>query len=308
VSAPCFAQVDPALLAHVDVPAVVPALPVMVLSLVYHSVVPTVCYQLGCDLPRIRTALLLGSALPCLMFIAWSAVILGSVPYDAAAAASASGATFDPLAVLRASGDSFGSTVRLFSLLAVCTSFVGFYYGLTDFFADVLGFDTKGVGSSDGGEQNMAVLEPKVAKKALAVREEEEEEEKGQEEAAAPITALRTPGEKALLGAPTTALRTPGEKALLGALTLLPPLGFAVGDPSIFFSALDNGGTYGVMTLFGILPAAMAWAQRYGEGRDPDTAFAEEALPGGKLTLLAMIAAGAAFVSVETWERIEALT
>jgi hypothetical protein len=122
--------------------------------------------------------------------------------------------------------------------------------------------------------------------------EEEEEEEKEQEEAAAP----------------TTALRTPGEKALLGALTLLPPLGFAVGDPSIFFSALDNGGTYGVMTLFGILPAAMAWAQRYGEGRDPDTAFAEEALPGGKLTLLAMIAAGAAFVSVETWERIEALT
>ena len=129
MSAPCFAQVDPALLAHVDVPAVVPALPVMVLSLVYHSVVPTVCYQLGCDLSRIRTALLLGSALPCLMFIAWSAVILGSVPYDAAAAASASGATFDPLAVLRASGDSFGSTVRFFSLLAVCTSFVGFYYG-----------------------------------------------------------------------------------------------------------------------------------------------------------------------------------
>ena len=168
---------------------------------------------------------------------------------------------------------------------------MGFYYGLTDFFADVLGFDTKGVGSSDGGEQNMAVRVPKVAKKAIAVREEEEEEEE-EEEAAAPATALRTPG----------------EKALLGALTLLPPLGFAVGDPSILFSALDNGGTYGVMTLFGILPAAMAWAQRYGEGRDPDTAFAEEALPGGKLTLLAMIAAGAAFVSVETWERIETLT
>ena len=162
---------------------------------------------------------------------------------------------------------------------------MGFYYGLTDFFADVLGFDTKGVGSSDGGEQNMAVRVPKVAKKAIAVREEEEE-----------------------AAAPATALRTPGEKALLGALTLLPPLGFAVGDPSILFSALDNGGTYGVMTLFGILPAAMAWAQRYGEGRDPDTAFAEEALPGGKLTLLAMIAAGAAFVSVETWERIETLT
>ena len=42
------------------------------------------------------------------MFIAWCAVILGSVPFDAADAAVAAGETFDPLALLRSSGDAFG--------------------------------------------------------------------------------------------------------------------------------------------------------------------------------------------------------
>ena len=50
---------------------------------------PTICYQLGCDLPRIRTAVLAGSALPAALFLAWNAIILGSVPPDAASAAAA---------------------------------------------------------------------------------------------------------------------------------------------------------------------------------------------------------------------------
>ena len=263
-------QVDPALLAHVDVPAVVPAIPVMVLSLVFHNVVPTVCYQLGCDLPRIRTAILAGSAIPTVMFIAWCAVILGSVPFDAADAAAASGTTFDPLALLRSSGNDFGETVRVFSLLAVTTSFVGFYYGLTDFFADLLGYEKS---SSGGGEAS-------------------DGEASDGEEAAADGAASRTLA----------------QKVTLASLTLLPPLGFAVSDPSIFFSALDNAGTYGILTLFGIIPAAMAWVQRYGgDQSDFDSEqVAPDALPGGKLTLGAMIVAAALVVGVETWERVVA--
>ena len=42
---------QPELLAYVDAPEVVVALPVMVLSLVYHNVVPTICYQLGAPQP-----------------------------------------------------------------------------------------------------------------------------------------------------------------------------------------------------------------------------------------------------------------
>ena len=76
---------------HVDAAAVVPAIPIMVLSLVYQNVVPTICFQLGCDLPRIRTSIVVGSLLPTLMFIAWSAVVLGSAverPRDPIAPAS----------------------------------------------------------------------------------------------------------------------------------------------------------------------------------------------------------------------------
>ena len=47
----CCPQVQPELLAYVDAPEVVVALPVMVLSLVYHNVVPTICYQLGAPQP-----------------------------------------------------------------------------------------------------------------------------------------------------------------------------------------------------------------------------------------------------------------
>ena len=257
-------QVDPSLLLHADVPAVLPALPLMVLSLVYHNVVPTVCNQLSCDLPRIRTAIVLGSALPTLMFIAWSAVILGSVPYDAAASAAAAGQVFDPLQVLRASGDAFGGLVRLFSLLAVATSFVGFVYGLTDFFADLFGWEA-------------------VSVAAPATTDEAKADDGGG-------------GGSALL-----------RKAALYACTLLPPLGFALNDPSVFFAALDNAGTYGVLTLFGAFPAAMAWQQRYGPDADADELVAPEALPGGRVSLALIAAAALGVIGVETAERLLAM-
>jgi tyrosine-specific transport protein len=120
------------LLLRADAPAVLPAIPVLVLALVFHNVVPTISYQLGCDMRRVRTAILLGSALPAAMFCAWDAVILGSLPADSAAtaaAAAAAGQTFDPLTALRDLGGGFGDTVRAFSLLAIVTSFIGFCYG-----------------------------------------------------------------------------------------------------------------------------------------------------------------------------------
>ncbi|KAI5072584.1 hypothetical protein GOP47_0012690 [Adiantum capillus-veneris] len=45
-------------------------------------------------------------------------------------------------------------------------------------------------------------------------------------------------------------------------LSVFPPLVFSLLNPDIFFKALDFAGTYGVLILFGILPAAMAWSER----------------------------------------------
>lgn len=256
-----FPLVDVTNLAHADAAAVVPALPVMALSLVYHNVVPTICSGLGCDLPKIRTAVVAGSALPAFMFVVWNAVILGVTPL-----AEVAGDAFDPLVPLREAGGSFGLTVAVFSLLAVVTSFIGFCYGLTDFYADLFGLD-------DG---------------ASAAPSADDEPRASDEATPQPASARLLP-----------------QQAALYAMTLGPPLAFALFDPSIFYVALDSAGTYGVLTLFGVLPAAMAWVQR----SDPESAaVADEALPGGRASLIAMACIALAVIGVESLERFGALS
>lgn len=53
-------------------------------------------------------------------------------------------------------------------------------------------------------------------------------------------------------------------KAGLYALVLAPPLVVALYDPSLFFAALDNAGTFGILTLFGIIPAWMTCTLLHG--------------------------------------------
>jgi tyrosine-specific transport protein len=45
-------------------------------------------------------------------------------------------------------------------------------------------------------------------------------------------------------------------------------------------------GTYGVLTLFGIQPAAMAWSARYGSNSSMQAQ--QQIVPGGKVVLLAV--------------------
>ena len=98
--------------------------------------------QLEGDREKVSRAILLGSAIPLLMFVAWNLAIVGSVPPDAlasfadgAAAAAASGLPppppFDPLEQLRGGegGPFLSVAVSTFSEFAIVTSFIGFAYG-----------------------------------------------------------------------------------------------------------------------------------------------------------------------------------
>ena len=56
----------------------------------------------------------------------------------------------------------------------------------------------------------------------------------------------------------------PGKKSPLPYVaSLLPPTLLALSYPDVFFKALDYAGTYGVLLLFGLVPAAMAWSERW---------------------------------------------
>lgn len=106
--------------------------PTLLLSLVFHNVVPTVCAQLEGDRHKITIAITLGSFLPLLMFLVWNGVVLAAVEPGASPGS-------DPLDLLRASGGAaLGTGVLVFSLTAIITSFIGFVLALTDFFADAL--------------------------------------------------------------------------------------------------------------------------------------------------------------------------
>jgi len=72
-------------------------------------------------------------------------------------------------------------------------------------------------------------------------------------------------------------------KPLLFAGALLPPFLFSLGNPDIFYEALEYGGAFGVSTLFLVLPPIMAWQQRYGESNNSLTV--PPMVPFGKIPL-----------------------
>ena len=119
--------------------ALPPAVSVMFVALFYHNVVPTVVTQLEGDARKIRQSIFIGSAIPLVMFLAWNAVILGSVSPDMVHGTSGGETVFDPLQILRGggAGEWLGVLVSIFSEFAIVTSFIGFVYGLLDFFKDI---------------------------------------------------------------------------------------------------------------------------------------------------------------------------
>ena len=130
-------QVNPAQMLSQDWQALSPAISVMFVALFYHNVIPVVTTQLEGDVTKIRRSIVIGSAIPLVMFLAWNAVILGSVHPDLMPSDNSS--VFDPLQVLRTgtAGDWLGVLVSVFSEFAIVTSFIGFVYGLIDFFKDL---------------------------------------------------------------------------------------------------------------------------------------------------------------------------
>lgn len=90
-------------------------IPVLFVSCVYHNIVSTVTMRLEGDRRKVRRAIIGGSAVPVIMFLAYNAAILGS----------------------DGSGGANHLAIEIFSVLAIATSFVGFVEGLTELWSDL---------------------------------------------------------------------------------------------------------------------------------------------------------------------------
>ncbi|XP_058080003.1 uncharacterized protein LOC131228173 isoform X1 [Magnolia sinica] len=206
------------------------SIPIIALSFVYQNVVPVLCTNLEGDLSKVRTAIVLGTAVPLVLFLTWDAVILGTISN----LNPSGGKVADPLELLRSSNGIVGPIVEVFSFLAIATSYIGFVLGLSDFLSDLLKLPS------------------------------------GQ------------------------------SKPLPYLLSLFPPLLLALLDPEIFFKALDFAGTYGVLVLFGILPAAMSWSERYADASG--SKLGPPLVLGGRFTLSLVIGGATCVVLSEIFE------
>jgi tyrosine-specific transport protein len=132
-------EVNPAQFLIQDWQALSPALSVMFVALFYHNVIPVVTTQLEGDVVKIRQSIVTGSLIPLVMFLVWNAVVLGSIRPEMLQETVNGSPLFDPLKVLRngAAGDGLGVLISVFSEFAIVTSFIGFVYGLLDFFQDL---------------------------------------------------------------------------------------------------------------------------------------------------------------------------
>jgi len=74
------------------------------------------------------------------------------------------------------------------------------------------------------------------------------------------------------------------QKLLLLGLVLFPPFVLAVSYPHIFLLALTYAGSFGAVTLFGVMPALMVWVGRYRKNL-----AGEPQVPGGKAVLSLII-------------------
>ncbi|RZC89217.1 hypothetical protein C5167_030911 [Papaver somniferum] len=110
------------------------SIPIIALSFVYQNVVPVLCTDLEGNLSKVRTAIVLGTAIPLGLFLVWDGVILGTIPSPEVGMDKIS----DPIQLLRSSNGVVGPIIEVFSFLAIATSYIGFVLGLTDFLSDLL--------------------------------------------------------------------------------------------------------------------------------------------------------------------------
>jgi len=87
------------------------------------------------------------------------------------------------------------------------------------------------------------------------------------------------------------------------ALTVAPPSIFALLYPDVFLKALDLAGTYGVLALFGVLPAGMAWQARQRE----DLKNFPNMVPGGVPVLLLVGGSAMGVIAQQTLVNVGAI-
>lgn len=117
------------------------AIPLIFTSFGFHGSIPSVVKYMNGDIAKLRKIFIIGSGIPLVAYVLWQLATLGSIDSNTFVGIIAAESGLNGLlqAVKEVvSTPSVEISVRLFSALALATSFLGVALGLFDYLADLL--------------------------------------------------------------------------------------------------------------------------------------------------------------------------
>lgn len=134
-------HVNPEYLIHRDWSAAYLVVPAMIISFGFHNLIPTLKTYMQGDVKRLRLSILIGSAIPLVIYLCWEWLILGLVPVEGAGGFREALGQGDM--ATKALKNAIGSTLvtdlaHYFAFFAIVTSFLGVALSFVDFLADGL--------------------------------------------------------------------------------------------------------------------------------------------------------------------------
>lgn len=134
-------HVEMQLLAHVDWKYLLMGVSVVATSFGFHIIIPSLTTYFDRDIPKLKKAILIGSAIPLAVYIMWAFLALGIIPLKGEhglAQGYLQGSNGAHLLAAILGHSSLALVARFFSFFAIVTSFLGVSLSLTDFLADGL--------------------------------------------------------------------------------------------------------------------------------------------------------------------------
>lgn len=133
-----FPYVNHRFLEHQNWSAAPTVLPLLVVSFGYHNLVPTLTAYLHRDRKRLILTLMIGSAIPCLIYLLWEWLILGIVPFGGFQEALSHGEMATESLKNAVGSPWIVGMAQCFAFFAITTSFLSVALSFVDFLADGL--------------------------------------------------------------------------------------------------------------------------------------------------------------------------
>ena len=140
-------SIEPEYLAYKKWSKFLYAMPVLVASFHFHSLVPSLIPYLKSDAKSLRIAILGGSTLTLCFYIVWQIFVLGIVPAEgpnSLTEALIKGQTPTIFIAQSVQSSWVGAAAEYFAFFALVTSFLGMSLGLFDFLSDGLSLSRRG--------------------------------------------------------------------------------------------------------------------------------------------------------------------